>query len=186
MSPIEISGWVVLAVVGAFLLLWLGIAASTMRSRLRRLAARVDRSGKALEHALDERAAVAVRVAEAGPAASSTPDPAADAVAGLADAARRALAAGPEEREAAENDLAARLARVIGGRRSPLTEELGDSQIRVTMARRFYNDAVRDTRTLLGRRIVRLFGLGKGIAAPEYFEISERTAPATAGTARSA
>ena len=45
------------------------------------------------------------------------------------------------------------------------------------MARRFYNDAVRDTRHLGERRVVRLLRLGGHAVLPEYFEITERVTP---------
>ena len=55
-----------------------------------------------------------------------------------------------------------------------------DAETRVMMARRFYNDAVRDTRSLADRFLVRLLRLGGRAQRPEYFEIVERVTPGTA------
>ncbi|HEX2285417.1 MAG TPA: NUDIX domain-containing protein, partial [Mycobacterium sp.] len=90
----------------------------------------------------------------------------------LADAAERA----PRSmREAAENELSAGLALVdpaslpVG-----LVAELADAEARVLLARRFHNDAVRDTLALRERPAVRLLRLGGTAALPTYFEIAER------------
>ena len=42
------------------------------------------------------------------------------------------------------------------------------------IARRFYNDAVRDTRSLGERRLVRRLHLGGTAPLPQFFEIIER------------
>jgi 8-oxo-dGTP pyrophosphatase MutT (NUDIX family) len=70
---------------------------------------------------------------------------------------------------------------------SALVAELADAEARVLLARRFHNDAVRDTRALGERPLVRLLRLGGTAPLPEYFEIVERsypiavTAPGAAG-----
>ena len=112
------------------------------------------------------------------------------ATGGLADAAQarelatladRAERAAPTAREDAENALSAALARTDPNRRSAaLVVELADAETRVMMARRFYNDAVRDTRALAQRRPVRWLRLGGHAAPPEYFEIIERVTPGQA------
>ena len=55
-----------------------------------------------------------------------------------------------------------------------LIAELADAEARVLLARRFHNDAVRDTLALRERRLVRAFRLGGTAALPSYFEIVER------------
>jgi hypothetical protein len=44
----------------------------------------------------------------------------------------------------------------------------------VLLARRFYNDAVRDTRELRGRRLPRLLRLHARRPLPRYFDIDDR------------
>jgi hypothetical protein len=45
--------------------------------------------------------------------------------------------------------------------------------VRVAIARRFYNDAVRDTRTLRGRRMPRILHLAGHREMPRYFDIDD-------------
>ncbi len=54
-----------------------------------------------------------------------------------------------------------------------LVAELADAEARVLLARRFHNDAVRDTLALRERRAVRMLRLGGTAALPTYFEIVE-------------
>ncbi|APU14216.1 MULTISPECIES: NUDIX hydrolase [Actinoalloteichus] len=56
----------------------------------------------------------------------------------------------------------------------PLAAELTEAEERVMLARRVYNDAVRDTLALRARRPVRWLRLAGGAPPPEYFEIVER------------
>ncbi len=90
----------------------------------------------------------------------------------MADAAERAPRS---DRESAENELSAELALVDPTSLPlPLVAELADVEARVLLARRFHNDAVRDTLSLRERPMVRLLHLGGTAAMPTYFEISER------------
>lgn len=158
---------VVVGCIAACGLVWLAILSATRASRLDRLHIRVDLAHHALFAALERRAVVARAIAAA--------DPEAPGSAGLTSAADAAESADPAGRETAENVLSAALARTDGSRRSSaLTAELADAQTRVTMARRFYNDAVRDVRTLRSRRMVRWLHLAGHAPTPEYFEIAER------------
>ena len=92
--------------------------------------------------------------------------------AALADTAEQASRAG---REAAENELSAALGRVDpASLPAALVAELADAEARVMLARRFHNDAVRDTLALRERRPVRWLRLGGTAALPTYFEIAER------------
>ena len=56
--------------------------------------------------------------------------------------------------------------------------DLAGTSTRVALARRFYNDAVRDTLALRRRRKVRYFRLAGTAPRPEYFEIAEPDLPA--------
>jgi 8-oxo-dGTP pyrophosphatase MutT (NUDIX family) len=93
-------------------------------------------------------------------------------LAALADAAENAPR---HAREHAENELSAALA-VVDPASLPagLIAELADAEARVLLARRFHNDAVRDTLALAERTMVRAFRLGGTAALPSYFEIVER------------
>ena len=62
---------------------------------------------------------------------------------------------------------------VVGARRV-VAAELGATTERVVLARRFYNDAVRDLRGLRGQRMPRLLRLGARRAVPAFFEIDDR------------
>jgi 8-oxo-dGTP pyrophosphatase MutT (NUDIX family) len=149
-----------LAVVGAW--------AYQTANRLDRLHVRYDLSWQALDGALARRAVVARAVAiDAYGGASEG-----RRLAALADAAEGARRTA---RENAENELSAALA-VVDPASLPagLIAELADAEARVVLARRFHNDAVRDTLALAERPLVRLFHLGGTAALPTYFEIVER------------
>ena len=57
--------------------------------------------------------------------------------------------------------------------RPVLVAELAEAESRVLLARRFHNDAVRDTLALRERRPVRWLRLGGHAPLPTYFEIAE-------------
>ena len=44
----------------------------------------------------------------------------------------------------------------------------------MALARRFYNDAVRDTQALRGRRLPRVLRLHAGRPVPRFFDIDDR------------
>lgn len=166
------SFFTLLAVLSAVVVavgLWLVATAN----RLDRLHVRMDAGWAALDAALARRAVVARTVA-----AGSLPPRQAQV---LRAAAKEAESAPRHEREVAENELT-RLLSEVDRRRlpAPLAEELSDAEQRVMIARRVYNDAVRDTLELRGRRHVRYFRLAGKAARPEYFEIAEPD-PDTAG-----
>jgi 8-oxo-dGTP pyrophosphatase MutT (NUDIX family) len=136
-------------------------------NRLDRLHVRYDLSWQALDGALARRAVVARAVAV--DAYGVGPD--GKRLAALADAAERAPR---PAREAAENELSAALGRVDpASLPRALVAELADAEARVLLARRFHNDAVRDTLALRERPAVRLLRLGGTAAMPSYFEIAE-------------
>jgi 8-oxo-dGTP pyrophosphatase MutT (NUDIX family) len=139
-------------------------------SRLNRLHVRYDLSWQALDGALGRRAVVARAVAT--DAYGRTPP--GKQLAALAAAAERAPRSG---REAAENELSAALAQVDPASLPvALVAEAADAEARVLLARRFHNDAVRDTLALRERPLVRWFHLGGTAAMPTYFEIAELAA----------
>ncbi len=164
------AGWLLLAlgVLLVAVLLVGGVWAVQTAHRLDRLHVRYDLSWQALDGALARRAVVARAVAT--DAYGTTP--AGQRLAAYADAAERAPRAA---RETAENDLSADLARVDPASLPlALVAELADAEARVLLARRFHNDAVRDTLALRERPLVRLLHLGGTAAMPTYFEIAER------------
>jgi 8-oxo-dGTP pyrophosphatase MutT (NUDIX family) len=145
-------------------------------NRLDRLHVRYDLSWQVLDAALARRAVVARAVAVdiyGGDAGGKR-------LAVLADAAERAPR---HEREACENQLSAALATVDpAALPAAMVAELADAEARVLLARRFHNDAVRDTRSLGERPLVRLLRLGGTAPLPEYFEIAERSHSAAMGS----
>ena len=163
-------GWLVLAVVVAVLLtMWVTFTLT----RLDRLHARVDAAQAAMDAQLVRRAAALQHVAESPD--SGVPD---ELRADYDDVAKRALAAPPpdSERQAAENAVGRALVE-LAALPQPLhaeaNAELHEAAARVLIARRFYNDAVRDTRALRGRRMPRLFRMAGRRAMPEFFDIDD-------------
>lgn len=161
----------------------ISVWAYSTANRLDRLHVRSDLSWQALDAALARRAAVVRSIV------ASIPVPEGRTLALLADTAERADRA---RREEAENALSASLARLETGRLRPqLVAELADAEARVLIARRFHNDAVRDTLALRTRRPVRWLHLGGTAPLPTYFEIAERAGavatapPAVPGTSPS-
>jgi hypothetical protein len=165
-------GWLIVAVVAAVLLtLWIAFTLT----RLDRLHARVDAAYAALDAQLVRRAVALLRVAE-------TPDPARDddtrvAYERLATHALAASGSGAA-REEAENAVgrAVRAVRDAGrtaGGDTGATAEVAEAAARVQIARRFYNDAVRDTRALRARRLPRLFRMAGHREMPQFFDIDD-------------
>lgn len=132
--------------------------------RLDRLHARVDAAEAALDAQLVRRA-VAAEALPRTLAGSRTDE--------VRAAARFARSADPEGREPAENDLS-RVLRQLGlDRESPQVAEIAMAAIRVGLARQFYNDAVRDTRAVRIKAVVRLLRLAGHRPMPAYFEIDD-------------
>ncbi|AFU03734.1 putative hydrolase, nudix family protein [Nocardia brasiliensis ATCC 700358] len=167
----------VLALIAAVVIA-IGLWAYSTANRLDRLHVRSDQSWQALDAALSRRAVVARAVASA--LADPGADPAAlDRAKLLAMLADRAERAGRLDREAVENQLSAALSAVDSAALRPqMVAELADAEARVLIARRFHNDAVRDTLALRTRRPVRILHLGGTAPLPTYFEITERATPA--------
>lgn len=140
-------------------------------SRRHVVAAAVQRELTATDPAGAQRIAEALRRARVHPAGSvavsdPTPDP---------DPRHRLSPLGPgndPDAEHAENVLALELARLDRGAVSPaVLAELDDATERVEMARRFHNDAVRDTRALRERKLVRWFHIAGHAPMPDYVEL---------------
>ena len=101
-------------------------------------------------------------------------------------AARVALEADPDEREAAENDLTRVLRPLLSasherddpaapGRRpdAPLRTDLAGASRRVALARQVHNDVVRDALALRRRRLLRVLRLARRHPVPAYFDIDD-------------
>jgi hypothetical protein len=163
---------VVVALLAAALTAWITFTAT----RLDRLHARVDAAQAALDAQLVRRAAAVQHVAAV--AGAELKPPLAD---DLSRYALAALAAGPAEREPAENAVGraanelADVASTLAPSYAPVLHEVAESAVRVIIARRFYNDAVRDTRALRSRRMPRLFRLAGHRGNPQFFDIDDET-----------
>lgn len=158
--------WTLTALLVAVLIA-IAVWALQTANRLNRLHIRYDLSWQALDAALGRRAVVARAVAV--DAYGERPE--GRRLVGLADAAEHSLRS---TREACENELSTALA-TVDPARVPLglVDELADAEARVLLARRFHNDAVRDTLALRERRPVRWLRLGGRAPLPTYFEIAE-------------
>jgi hypothetical protein len=184
------AGWLVLvAFLAVILAAWIAFTAS----RLDRLHARLDAAQSALDAQLVRRVAALRHVSEAAPAepaAAVSPgfaSPPGHAVLSADDRVRiekithvALTVAGGAERQTAENEIGRAVAE-IAGRGVPLSgaqrDELHESAVRVSISRRFYNDAVRDTRALRGRRMPRLLHLAGRRELPEFFDIDDTVPP---------
>jgi hypothetical protein len=156
---------------GALLLLLLVWAAWTL-TRLRRLQARVARAWRALDSQLQRRAGLAEELARNYPGALGE-----QRAAALAAAAADARVSPGGDRELAENALGRELRDLpadLPGVPVALQIDLAGTSTRVGLARRFYNDAVRDTRALRRHRFPRLLRLHAGRPLPRYFDIDDR------------
>jgi hypothetical protein len=156
---------------GALLVLLLAWTVWTL-SRLSRLEARVARAWTALDTQLQRRAGLAEELARSHPAAVGE-GRARDLAAFAADT--RNPSGG--DREQAENVLGRELREVLrdlSGVPAALRSDLDGTTTRVGLARRFYNDAVRDTRALRHHRLPRLLRLHAGRPLPRYFDIDDR------------
>jgi hypothetical protein len=159
--------------VAAAVVLLLAAWAFWLLTRLRRLRTRVALAWTSLDVQLQRRAALAEELARDHPAAVGE-----DRAPYLAAFARDARDPRDGDRETAENVLGRELRDLpadLPGVPAALREDLAGTATRVLLARRFYNDAVRDTRELRGRRLPRLLRLHASRPLPRYFEIDDRT-----------
>lgn len=173
--------WLVAVVVLAALV---GLYLSMTAGRLDRLHKRIDTSGLALDAQLLRRSAIALEAA-----ASGLLDPATSAV--LADAAHTARAA-PEDDVVARGLAESNLTRALGAafadpedvdalRSVPegadLVADLDAACVRVTLSRRFHNDAVRACRQVRRQKFARWFRLAGHTPWPETVEMDDAPPP---------
>ena len=171
------GAWLLLA--GGLVLLLVAWAVWTL-TRLGRLEDRVARAWTALDAQLQRRAGLAEELARNYPAAVGS-----DRAAYLAAFAADARAPVDGDRELAENVLGRELRELpaeLAGVPSALRSDLAGTTTRVGLARRFYNDAVRDTRALRRNRFPRLLRLHAGRPLPRYFDIDDRLVETTSST----
>lgn len=159
MTTAIISVVVVLLLLAAFRL-WL------TANRLDRLHVRTESAWVALEGALARRIVVARALAAVG-------NIGAERAALLRGLARRADTAPRADRAVAENALSRAIVALPDTDLPDLRGELSDAEERLVLARRFYNDAVRDTRALREARFTRFWRLAGSAAMPQYFELTE-------------
>ncbi|MEV4811911.1 hypothetical protein [Micromonospora avicenniae] len=150
-----VGGVVVVGLVSTYLVWTAG--------RVERLHARAQLAARALDAHLLRRAAAAAVLAERRYGVE------------LYAAARIALDAHPDEREAAENDLTRQLRLVQLDPTDPDCEAVVAASRRLALARQVHTDLVRDARAVRGRTLVRLLRMGRGREWPRYFDIDDPT-----------
>ncbi|MFC5942816.1 hypothetical protein [Micromonospora harpali] len=151
-------------VVGASLVV--GLVAAYLiwtAGRVERLRVRAESAARALDAHLLRRAAAAAVLAERRYGVE------------LYAAARIALDAEPQEREAAENDLTRQLRAVRLDPSEPDCEAVIAATRRLALARQVHTDLVRDARSARGRPLVRLLRMGRRHPWPRYFDIDDPT-----------
>ncbi|MGN9777279.1 hypothetical protein ACTMS0_16165 [Micromonospora sp. H33] len=156
-------------VVGATLVV--GLVAAYLvwtAGRVDRLQARAESAARALDAHLLRRAAAAAVLAERRYGVE------------LYAAARIALDARPDEREAAENDLTRQLRSVQLDPGDPDAEAVIAASRRLALARQVHTDLVRDARAARSRPLVRLLRMGRRQPWPRYFDIDDPTLTAPA------
>jgi hypothetical protein len=154
-------GWVVAVVAGVVLV---ATYLTWTAKRVDRLHARAASAARALDAQLVRRAATAAVLAEEHP---GDPD--------LYAAARGALDARVEDREAAENDLTRMLRKRHLDPEDSLAASVVGASRRVALARQVHTDLVRDALAVRSRPLVRLLRLGRRHALPAYFDIDDPT-----------
>ena len=160
-----------LLLIGGLVLLLLAWTVWTL-VRLTRLEARVARAWIALDTQLQRRAGLAEELARDHPGVLGT-----ERAQYLAAFAADARAPADGDRELAENLLGRELRDFpedAPGIPTALRTDLSGTGTRVALARRFYNDAVRDTAALRHRRLPRLMRLHGSRPLPRYFDIDDR------------
>ncbi|GAA2498135.1 hypothetical protein [Winogradskya humida] len=131
--------------------------------RVERVHVRAQSASRALDAHLLRRAAAAAVVAEQTDSVE------------LYAAARLALDADDDEREAAENDLTRQLKAAALTGADPATRTLVQTSRRVVLARQVHTDLVRDALTARRRPLVRMLGMARRYEQPRYFEMVDPT-----------
>ncbi len=157
-------GWLIAAII--LVLLITAYRLSRLATRLDRLHRRTEAAWAVLDVALARRSGVARAVAAA-------PGMDAEVAKAISLAARRTDSAPRAQRADAENELTKALEMVPTAPESSVANELLEAAQRIMLARRFYNDAVRDTRALRADRFSRMFRLAGRASLPDFFEIAE-------------
>ncbi|MBV7295349.1 NUDIX hydrolase [Corynebacterium sp. TAE3-ERU12] len=163
---IELPVWVLFLAIVVVIAVIAGVLASAAAQRLNRMHVRCDLARASLEAALGRRAAVAraayPELGQLVQSAESQPLTAAD----------------PGLRADAENRLTAAIEDIAPERTDELSpavvRELNEARVRVDLARRFYNEAVTDTRALRRRPMVKYFRLAGTAPRPQYFDAAAR------------
>ncbi|MDG4830262.1 hypothetical protein O7627_13230 [Solwaraspora sp. WMMD1047] len=132
-------------------------------ARVERLHTRVAAAARALEAHLLRRAAAAAVLAEERYATE------------LYAAARIALDAGPDEREAAENDLTRQLRAARLDPDDPAAASVVAASRRLALARQLHTDLVRDALSARRRPLVRLLRMARKHDRPHYFDVDDPT-----------
>jgi hypothetical protein len=156
------SGMATVAAVIAVVLLAATYLAWTA-GRVDRLHARAAAATRALDAHLLRRAAAAAVLAEELPAGE------------LYAAARAALDAQPDGREAAENDLTRQLRTLPLDPADRAADAVVAASRRVAVARQVHTDLVRDALAARRRPLVRLLRLTRAHPRPAYFDIGDPT-----------
>jgi hypothetical protein len=168
--------WTIVVLVVLALVLW-GFYVSWRASRLDRLHNRVEGARTALDLSLERRASAASELASSG-----LVDPATSLL--LADAVRRARAAGRAERDLAESDLTRALRATleepdlrkefVGNEGAgELVAEVEDAAQRVYIARKFYNDLAGRTIDARHRPLARVLRLYGSALSPVFFDMDD-------------
>ena len=168
--------WTIVVLTVLALVLW-SFYVSWRASRLDRLHNRVEAARTALDLALVRRASAASELASSG-----LLDPATSLL--LADAVRRARAAGPAERDLKESDLTRALRATLGDPdfkkelaaddgAAELVAEVEDAAQRVFIARKFYNDLAGRTIDARRRPLVKVLRLYGSALQPGFFDMDD-------------
>lgn len=170
------DAWLLLAAgVAVLLLAW---TAWTL-TRLRRLEGRVARAWSVLDTRLQQRAALAADLASEHAAVLGE-----DRATRLKAVAHEAGRPRTGDRELAENALGRELRALpaeLPGVPARLLTELAEADARMGLARRFYNDAVRDTHLLRLHRFPRLLRLHADRPLPRFFDVEDGLDAVTTG-----
>lgn len=187
MIQLPIWGIILGCCVGICLVAFLAWAYFTAQ-RLHRMHERVNNAAAVLNAALDERARACRSAARAllrhadsaGPDVARTQREEAETLREAAATVMRVASASLiplEDREDPENELTLLLLRIDFDQvKEEEISELRDCMVRVTLARRFYNTAVRETIALQTSAMVSFFHLAGHAGVPRFFNIVEQPA----------
>lgn len=178
--------WIALTVVVVLALVVFGIYLSATAGRLDHLHKRIDTSRLSLDAHLLRRSSVTLELA-----ASGVLDPATSMLlADVAHEARLSADGSDTARSQAESDLTEALRAALeptevadirnDGGGAEMLDELAASCQRVSLSRRFHNDAVRACRELREGAVVRLFRLAGHTPWPEMVEMDDAAPEALA------